>query len=125
MRKAAAVLALIACGATAASSSAGGSGKASLRLVDRDPLTVRGYGFKPRERVRVTASVPESRMLVSGPQPLSRVIRASATGSFRVVFSDIPFDRCTWVRVAAIGGQGSRAMLKVLPSPMCAPSLSP
>jgi hypothetical protein len=116
MRKLAALIVLIACGATATSISAGGSGKANLRLVDRDPLSVQGHGFKPRERVRVTASEPEWQR---------KTIRATATGSFRVAFSEIAVDRCSLVRVATIGAQGSRAVLKVLPSPMCSPSELP
>lgn len=116
MRKLATLIVLVACGATASSTFAGSSGKANLRLVDRDPLTVQARGFKARERVRVTASVP---------QTLRKTIRATATGSFRVVFSEVSVDRCNLVRVVAIGAQGSRADLKMLPSLMCSPALSP
>ena len=114
----AALLVLTALGATAASSPAAGSGNASLRLLDRDPLTVRGLGFKSRERVRVSAYVPG----------LTRTtIRATATGTFRAVFSAITLDRCSQVRVVATGtaAQGSQAVLKILPQPMCAPQRSP
>jgi hypothetical protein len=113
MRKLAALVVLVACGVTATSISAGGSGKAYLRLVDRDPLTVRGQGFKPRERVRVTASEPQWRR---------KTIRATATGSLRVAFAEITVDRCSLVRVATVGARGSQAVLKILPSPMCTPS---
>ena len=132
MRTLAALIALVACGATATSisarstGSAGSAGKAYLRLVDRDPLTVQGRAFKSRERVRVVASVPASdQTLASGSELVRKTVRASATGSFRVVFSEINVDRCSLVRVTSIGARGSLAVLKVLPSPMCTPSHSP
>jgi len=124
MRKLTALIVLIACGAAATSISAGGSGKANLRLMDRDPLTVQGQGFKSRERVRVIASVSDSAR-AAAPESLRRTIRATATGSFRVVFFEVSLDRCSLVRVVTTGAEGSQAVLKVLPSPMCAPSLSP
>jgi len=125
MRTLAVLIAFIACGATATSISAGSLGKSNLRLVDRDPLTVQGRGFKSRERVRVIASVPESAQTTSAAETVRKTVRATATGSFRAVFSDFSVDRCTLVRVTTVGGQGSRAVLKVLPSPMCTPSLVP
>ena len=126
MRTLIALIVLIACGATATSISAGSSGKAYLRLVDRDPLTVQGRSFKPRERVRLAASVPDSAQTVaSGAEIVRKTVRATATGSFRVAFSEITVDRCSLVRVTSVGARGSMAVLKVLPSPMCTPSQSP
>ena len=126
MRTLTALIVLIACGASATSISAGSSGKAYLRVVDRDPLTVLGRAFKSRERVRVVASVPESAQTMGSASEIGRkTIRATATGSFRVVFSEMSVDRCSLVRVTSVGARGSMAVLKVLPSPMCTPSHSP
>jgi hypothetical protein len=132
MRTLAALTMLIACGATATSisagstSSAGSAGKAYLRLVDRDPLTVQGRAFKPRERVRVIASVPDAgQTMTSGSEIVRKTVRATVTGSFRVSFSEITVDRCSLVRVTSVGARGSMAVMKVLPSPMCAPAQSP
>ena len=126
MRTLAALIVLIACGATATSISADSSGKAYLRLVDRDPLTVQGRSFKPLERVRVVASVPDSaETMASASQIVRKTVRATATGSFRVAFSEITVDRCSLVRVTSVGARGSLAVLKMLPSPMCSPLQSP
>ena len=127
MRTLVALIVLIACGVSATSISAGSSGKAYLRLVDRDPLTVQGRQFKPGERVRVVASLPESRQILasSGAEVERKTVRATATGSFRAVFPEISVDRCSLVRVTSVGARGSLAVLKVLPSPMCTPSQSP
>jgi hypothetical protein len=132
MRTLAALTVLIACGATATSISAGSTdsvgstGKAYLRLVDRDPLTIQGRAFKSRERVRVVASVPAAdQTMTSGSELVRKTVRATVTGSFRVTFSEITVDRCSLVRVTSVGARGSMAVLKVLPSPMCTPALTP
>lgn len=109
-----AIALLIACGA-AVSASAGASRSATLRLVDRDPLTLRGQGFQPRERVLLTFSKPIS---------TRRVTRAGATGSFRVSLTHVSIGRCDAVRVVA-AGNSSRAVLKVLPAPACLPARAP
>jgi hypothetical protein len=113
----------IACLAAAASTSAGTERKAALRLVDRDPLTVTGNGFRSRERVRVVATLMEA--TADEPESTRRVVRASTTGSFRVVFSEITVDRCNSVRVVAIRSSGGEVVVKMLPSPMCAPMGAP
>jgi hypothetical protein len=125
MRTLTALIVLVACCATATSISAGSSGKANLRLVDRDPLTVQGRGFKSRERVRVVASLPESAQKTAASETVRKTIRATAAGSFRVVFSEISVDRCSLARVTTVGARGSQADLKVLPSPMCTPARLP
>ena len=86
-----------------------------MRLIDRDPLTLRGQAFQPRERVVLTVSEPLS---------ARRVVRAGATGSFRVTLSLVSADRCDAVRVVAAGAD-SRAVLKILPAPACLPARSP
>jgi hypothetical protein len=115
MRKIAALTLVLACGA-AASASAEWNGRAVIRLVDRDPITIRGQRFESRERVRVTLSAPER---------ARKTVRASANGSFRVIVLNDSADRCNQVRAVATGSEGSRAILKILPSPACAPMLTP
>jgi hypothetical protein len=80
----------------------------TLKLVNRDPLTVRGTQFQARERVRVAAAGRHWRL------------RANVQGRFVLVLGGI--DRCDTVRVVAVGNEGSRTILKILPSPLCAPS---
>lgn len=87
-----------------------------LRLTDRDPLTLRGRGFEARERVRVTLYAPVS---------ARRVKRANVNGSFQVIFLSVSADRCEMVRALVTGDEGSRVILKLLPSPACAPTFSP
>lgn len=85
---------------------------ATLTLVDRAPLTVRGAGFKARDTVRLT---------VRGDAVASRTVRATVGGRFVAVFPAIAADRCSLQRVAAIGRSGAHAELKLLPSPACLP----
>jgi hypothetical protein len=90
--------------------------KASLRIVDREPLTLRGENFKAGERVRISLSVPLTER---------KVVRATATGSFRATFLEISVARCEGVRAVAVGGAGSQATVKFLPAPACSPMRSP
>jgi hypothetical protein len=106
---------VVACGA-AGSAAAGPQGRASLKLADRDPLTVRGERFAPRERVRITLTAPES---------ARKTVRAGMNGSFRVVVLNESVGRCEMVRAVATGTEGNRVILKILPSPACAPTLRP
>jgi hypothetical protein len=106
----------LACSALALAAPAlAASPAASLRLVTTEPLTVRGAHFRSHERVRVTEHVNKARR--------SKVVRASATGAFRVVFSP-PYsvDPCVEsLLVTAVGGRGSDAALK-FPQRACPPS---
>jgi hypothetical protein len=86
------------------------SAKASLRLVSLSPVTVRGAGFVARERVRVDLTGQVSRRR----RPV-----ASRLGSFTVRFDGVTATRCDLIRVVAVGGNGSRAGLKLLPAPAC------
>jgi hypothetical protein len=106
-------LALSAAGSVAQAREDGATGRATLQLVDRTPLKLRGKGFIARERVRVTVSVRG--------RTAKRVI-ASPAGAFVVVFRDVSVDRCSGLRAVANGSQGSRASLK-LPQPQCPPPL--
>lgn len=105
-----AVIALVVAGSIGAAGAAGTSQRATLRLIDRDPLTLAGRGFEARERVRVTLSAPAS---------ARRVKLANANGSFQVVFLSVSTDRCDQVRALATGDEGNRVILKILASPAC------
>ena len=78
----------------------GGAAKPALQPVDLDPLTLRASGFRANERVKLLLSAP--------PVSSQRVVRASASGRFRVVYR-IRLGRCDSVAVQAIGARGSRA----------------
>lgn len=95
---------------TAVGGSDSATGKASLQIVRKAPLTIRGQGFRARESVRVSAS--------------GRSWRVRATGSGTFVLTLGSGDRCNSVRVLATGSSGSYAVVKVLPSPECAPMKS-
>jgi hypothetical protein len=106
-------------GALAASGTASGvASKPTLRLLDRQPVTVKGSGFRHRERVRVT--VVSDRVAV-------RTGRTTSAGTFTVRFAGVSFsfDRCGngWT-VTARGAQGDSATLK-LPQPECPPQPGP
>jgi hypothetical protein len=79
---------------------------ASLRLVDDNPLTLRGSAFEPNERVRVTVWVDARRW--------GRRVRTGPAGAFRVVFQQAQFgDPCTTdFHATAVGREGSIARLK-------------
>lgn len=83
-----------------------------LRVVTAQPLVVRGDGFRPRERIVVTAST------MIGPKRV--VVRATARGTFRATIrlADQPCGDAVWVR--ALGARGSRAWIDV-PSRPCIP----
>jgi hypothetical protein len=105
----------------AASGSAVGTGfgseaaRPSLRLVDRDPFTVKGLNFKPRERVKVVLHADEV---------MSRRATANELGAFLVRFGEVSIGRCDAFSVRAFGSRGSRAALK-LPQPACLPMVLP
>jgi hypothetical protein len=115
--RSAAVAALVAALAWSGAAS-GGTSKPALRLLDRQPVTLRGWGFKERERVRVT--VVANRTFV-------RTVRTTAAGTFRVTFDGafLSSDRCGngWT-ITARGARGDAATLK-LPQPECPPQPEP
>jgi hypothetical protein len=82
----------------------------ALRLLDRQPLVLRGKSFLPRELVRVTVTT-------DGQRSVKR-IRASVTGVFTATFPAVALDRCEGVLAVAAGLRGSQARLK-LPAPAC------
>lgn len=85
---------------------------AALHLVSKQPVVLRGVRFVDDERVRVT-------LYAEGARSVRRV-RAVNAGRFVVRFADASVDRCSGLRALAVGGEGSRAWLK-LPDPACPP----
>jgi hypothetical protein len=79
--------------------------RATLRITDLTPLTVRGTHFAPRERVK---------LLVNAGRPLTKTVRAGPRGRF-VARLGVRVDAgiCSVV-VQAIGAAGSRATADVL-----------
>jgi hypothetical protein len=84
-----------------------------LRLLDRQPVVLRGRIFLPRELVKVTVTA-------EGQKSVKR-IRATATGAFTANFLSVDLDRCSGMLVVATGLRGSQAKLKV-PQPACPPA---
>lgn len=83
-----------------------------LTLVKRSPLVVRGTGFRPSERVVVTA------LTLSGPRRV--VVRATVLGRFTATIRTANQPCGKPFAVRAVGGRGSVALLR-LPSTACVP----
>jgi hypothetical protein len=105
-----AVLATIAlgCGAGTADGGSDAPRKASLQVIRQAPMTIQGRGFRSQESVRVSAA---GRLWHS---------KTGARGSFVLTLRGA--NRCTIVRVVAVGSRGSRAVLRILPLRSCGPS---
>jgi hypothetical protein len=75
----------------------------ALQVLDKAPLVLRGTGFVPTERVRVT--------VVTAHAQLARRAQASGVGRFVVRF-DTVVDACYGARAAtAVGRRGSKVSL--------------
>jgi hypothetical protein len=106
-------MALLASGlALAAGGGAAASTQASLSLVDRQSVVLRGRGFHPLERVRVTVQTGVTRVAY---------VRAARAGSFTVTFLGTNVPRCGGLFARARGSAGSLATLKI-PLPACMPA---
>lgn len=92
-----------------------GSGGARLSLVDRQPLTIHGLGFKPYEKTRI---------VVIAQTRTAKTVRATRSGRFAVRFGTVSVPRCGGVFATARGGAGSFAKLKI-PLPACLPAAQP
>lgn len=108
---------VLAAGAFAVGVAAGGAGSDEnrtprLRLADAAPLTLRGTGFAPRERVRVTvvAATTRTKRIVAGP-----------SGVFVARFAATAVHRCDGLFAQASGSEGSLARLKRPPT-FCPPN---
>ena len=119
-RRPGAVLALIVLAAAAwvaatglASATTSSHRAAKLALVGNDPATVRGTGFKPRTRVRVTFDGTQVRRPV-----------ANAQGAFTATFQTV-VDRCTTWSVTASQTGRATVVLRGPAKPECAPASMP
>lgn len=98
-------LALLCVLAVAVESASARGTSPSLRVVAFKPVTVTGARFHAGERVRVTVAADGVTRV--------RVVRATAVGSFRVVFSVfVARDPCD-VRAGAVGSSGAKAIWKM------------
>lgn len=88
------------------------AGTPRLQLSHFQPLTVRGAGFHAHERVRVTLAAPD---------PQTRVVATSASGSFSVAFPAAHVGHCTGYFIRAVGAAGEHALLRP-PLPACMPA---
>lgn len=105
------ILALIV-SALAAAAGAAASTHASLSVASRQPIILRGRGFHPLERVRVTLVTRVTRV---------RIIRAGSTGKFTLNYPGVNVPRCGGLFAHARGSSGSDATLKI-PLPACQPA---
>jgi hypothetical protein len=86
--------------------------RATLMLTKRNPVTVRGTGFKPNTRVRVT--------LLAAHRLVHRPV-ASSRGTFTTTFSSVVIDRCSgWTVTASQPGRAN--VILHGPKPECAPA---
>jgi len=90
-------------------------GHASIGFRSLHPITLRGRGFHPGERVRVTVHV--------GQKVAGKTVGASH-GTFTATFGSLSADRCSSAIAVARGNEGSRAVVK-RPLPECAPAGTP
>ena len=108
----AATLVLLALAPSGAAVDSTAAGKARLRLLDPAPVTVRGTGFAPGERVSVS---------VRGFGGTTRKnVTAGRLGGWPVTFRNRAYQRCGRLIVSALGNRGSRAGLR-LPPTLCPP----
>ena len=84
---------------------------ATLRIVDRTPVTVRGAGFRAGERVSV---------VLRAKRRYVRTVRAGAGGSFVMRFA-LYADLCTAFNLRAAGNSGAVAYIARKLPPQCAP----
>jgi hypothetical protein len=78
--------------------------KPALRLLTREPVAVRGTGFRPSEKVRIIA--------LGSIKRVARQTTADARGTFKASFR-LGADRTSNLVIAALGSEGSRATLAV------------
>jgi hypothetical protein len=84
----------------------------AVRIVDLQPVALRGSGFQPYERVRLTVRLGER-------TSVAKRLRAGARGRFAVAFREHSLGRCgSELAVRAAGSRGSRVSW-VLTQPDC------
>ena len=107
----AALLGILLCAVAAAAPAA--AAKATLKVVKLTPLTIRGTGFKPTERVTVTLS--------AGPRQTVRGT-ATATGVLKVSFAKTKLTACTAYTLRAVGAAGTKVTFKRTVTASCKPA---
>jgi hypothetical protein len=80
------------------------AGDARVRVTSASPATVRGTGFVPGERVRVT---------VNAGTAITRRVLAGPGGGFVARFQTIALSWCTAYVVRAVGSTGDTAIVRV------------
>ena len=85
-------------------SSAATAGGARVRVTNTSPATVRGTGFVPGERVRVT---------VDARTTVTRRVLAGPAGGFVARFQTVTLSWCTAYVVRAVGSTGDTAIVRV------------
>jgi hypothetical protein len=83
-----------------------GSNRPQLSVPDQRPFTVDGTGFRSSERIRVT---------VRALNRVTRIVTAGSAGRFEVRMRAVKLGTCPAFAIRAIGSQGSRATLKIIP----------
>jgi hypothetical protein len=83
--------------------------KPQLRVVATQPLAVMGTGFRPGEKVRVSAHTDDG----DG----SRLGTAGRAGRLGMRFPSLSLDRCATYLITARGSKGSRATVRSVPPP--------
>jgi hypothetical protein len=109
---------LVALGAVAALASGAPTAhqaRAALVLTSRHPATVRGTGFKPKARVRVT--------LLEGQTQVRRPL-TNSSGTFTTSFSMV-IDRCSVWSITASQPGHAPVVLHGPAKPECAPAGTP
>ncbi len=99
-------------GAVAAAAPAAAA-KATLRVVKLSPLTIRGTGFKPGERVKVTLSAGAAGT-VRGT--------ATAAGTLTVSLRKAKVTACTAYTLRAVGAAGTKVTFKRTVTASCKPA---
>ena len=94
------------CGAGTADGGSEAPAKPSLQVIEQAPMTIQGNGFRSRESVRVSAAGRQWRS------------KTGARGSFVLTLRGA--NRCRIVRIVAVGSDGSRAALRIIPALACA-----
>jgi len=104
MKRLSLIAALLA--ALIATFSAAALSRPSIAVTRVTPLTVRGSGFVPGERVKVVAREPTV---------YRKTVTAGRRGRFTTIFR-VAVGKCARIRVVATGNKGSRASTTLPPS---------
>jgi len=96
-----------------ATAAAAAAAKATVKVVKLSPLTIRGTGFKPTEKVTVTLS--------AGAAGTARGT-ATAAGTLTVSFPKAKVTACTPYTLRAVGAAGTKVTFKRTVAASCKPA---